>query len=164
MPRCFPQHLSRAAWGLLRAVEGGWRSEEADGEAASLHLFLSLSLLIIWEATFEVLKKKKTKKKRTPLPPSLDSVWVFLSSIIRESAPGHITTRRALCCEFSTRHTSSPPLPFAQTQFLWGTPRRTVKILEVDKAGSWIRRAVLDVWNYSPLFLFLVQLQQQQQQ
>lgn len=30
------------------------------------------------------------------LPPSLVTVWVFLSSIICESAPGHITTRRAL--------------------------------------------------------------------
>lgn len=85
---CLEQHGASVRRGGRGSEAGG-----SDGEPASLHLSL---FLIIWEATLEL---KKTLSLSLSLPTfsvTRLSVSFFLSSIICESAPGHITTRRAL--------------------------------------------------------------------
>lgn len=90
---CLEQHGASVRKGGRGSEAGG-----SDGEPASLHLcFLSLSL-------FSLFGRQRWSWKRPFLSLSLSPHLLrhpsqcefFLSSIICESAPGHITTRRAL--------------------------------------------------------------------
>lgn len=88
---CLEQHGASTCEGGRE----GAREREDQATWGGLHSFLlSLSLLIIWETMLEL--KQTHSLHSVFVSPPLVTVWVFLSSIIRESAPGHITTRRAL--------------------------------------------------------------------
>lgn len=119
MPCHFPQHLSWAAWGL----HAYGREEEATERWLPfifLSLSLSVSLLIIWEATSEL--------KRLSLSLSLSSQCEFF--LPSSASQRRVTSQHdVLCCEFSARH-AELPCHFLRTH----TPaslRHTVKIPEL---------------------------------
>lgn len=80
-------------------------------------LFLSFSLLIIWEATLEL--KKTLSPLSLPLSVSLllSSQCEFFCLPSSASQRRVISQHDVLCCEFSTRHASSPPLPLQRHNF-----------------------------------------------
>lgn len=112
---CLEQHGASVRKGGRGSEAGG-----SDGEPASLHLcFLSLSLsfLLIWEATLELKKTLSLSLSLSPPSPSPVSVWVFFCLPSSASQRRVISQHDVLCCEFSTRHASSPPLPLHRHNF-----------------------------------------------
>lgn len=106
MPHCFPQHLSKAAWGLEAC---GRERSRSHGEAASLQFcFLTLSSHYLGAE----------EKKSLSLPPFvLSSQCEFFCLPSSASQRQVISQHDVLCCEFSTRHASSPPLPLHRHNF-----------------------------------------------
>lgn len=144
MPCCFPQHLSWAAWEPLCIREGGEKRKEETTDRR--HPFISDS---------------------HPLPPPF-SLFRSLKSLSLSQfffcLPSSASQRRVisqhdvLCCEFSTRHANSPPLPLHRHSFFethcaalskyWRLIRQIVKRRSCPKCLG-------ESHYYPPLFCFL---------
>lgn len=107
---CLEQHGASVRRGGRGSEAGG-----SDGEPASLHLcFLSLFFSLFGRQRWSW---KRPSLSLSPPSPSPVSVWVFFCLPSSASQRRVISQHDVLCCEFSTRHASSPPLPLHRHNF-----------------------------------------------